>query len=138
MKKVIEDEKSAIEYVRNVLAEWSEWKTHHSSLVQALEILVNRDNVKSNNIKKQIDDICADVTEAVRANSHKCEEDYYIVTNPVNIAQNLYYKNYRKAEDVAREIFEEIERETKNHGITYVQRKIAELKKKYESEKGNG
>ena len=33
--------------------------------------------------------------------------------------------------EVAREIFEEIERETKNHGITYAQRKIAELKKKY-------
>ena len=32
---------------------------------------------------------------------------------------------------LAREIFEEIERETKNHGITYAQRKIAELKKKY-------
>lgn len=31
----------------------------------------------------------------------------------------------------AEEIFEEIERETKNHGITYTQRKIAELKKKY-------
>ena len=33
--------------------------------------------------------------------------------------------------EVAREIFEEIERETKNHGIAYTQRKIAELKKKY-------
>ena len=39
--------------------------------------------------------------------------------------------------EVAREIFEEIERETKNHGITYVQRKIAELKKKY-TEGSNG
>jgi hypothetical protein len=33
--------------------------------------------------------------------------------------------------EVAREIFEEIEREIKNHGICYAQRKIAELKKKY-------
>ena len=33
--------------------------------------------------------------------------------------------------EVAREIFEEIERETKFHGITYTQRKIAELKLKY-------
>ena len=33
--------------------------------------------------------------------------------------------------DGVREIFEEIEREIKNHGITYAQRKIAELKKKY-------
>ena len=57
-------------------------------------------------------------------------------------------KGYRKASDIAREIFEEIEREIKNHGITYTQRKIAELKKKYigedtnvttkESEKDNG
>lgn len=37
--------------------------------------------------------------------------------------------------EVAREIFEEIERETKNHGIAYTQRKIAQLKKKYTEEK---
>ena len=41
--------------------------------------------------------------------------------------------NQIKAE-VALEIFEEIEREIKNHGITYTQRKIAELKKKYTEE----
>ncbi len=38
--------------------------------------------------------------------------------------------------EVAREIFEEIEREIKNHGITYAQRKIAELKKKYTEGEG--
>lgn len=59
--------------------------------------------------KKQIDTICADVTNAVKANSHTGEAGYYIVTNPVNIAQNLYYKGYRRASDVAKEIFEEIE-----------------------------
>ena len=37
--------------------------------------------------------------------------------------------------EVAREIFAEIERETKNHGIAYTQRKIAELKKKYTEDK---
>ena len=37
--------------------------------------------------------------------------------------------------EIAREIFEEIERETKNHGIAYAQRKIAELKKKYIGDK---
>lgn len=43
MKKIIiDDEKSAIEYIRYVLAEWGEWKTHHTTLVQVLEILVNR------------------------------------------------------------------------------------------------
>ena len=30
------------------------------------------------------------------------------------------------------EVFDEIERETKNHGITYTNRKIAELRKKHE------
>lgn len=50
-------------------------------------------------------------------------------------AKELYNAGYRKASDVAREIFEEIERETKNHGITYTQRKIDELKKKYTNEK---
>lgn len=47
-------------------------------------------------------------------------------------ATEIAFKNgYEKA---AREIFEEIEREIKNHGITYAQRKIAELKKKYTEE----
>lgn len=46
-------------------------------------------------------------------------------------AEKLYNAGYRKAAEVAREIFEEIESEIKNHGICYAQRKIAELKKKY-------
>lgn len=42
MKKVIiNDEKSAIEYIRYVLNNWDEWKTHHTTLVQALGMLVN-------------------------------------------------------------------------------------------------
>lgn len=42
MKKcVINDEKSAIEYIHYVLNEWGEWKTHHTTLVQALELLLN-------------------------------------------------------------------------------------------------
>ena len=49
-----------------------------------------------------------------------------------------YNRGYAEAKiEVAREIFEEIERETKNHGITYAQRKIAELKKKYTEEMKN-
>lgn len=48
-------------------------------------------------------------------------------------ATEIAYKNgYKKAVE---DIFEEIERETKNHGITYAQRKIAELRKKYTEEK---
>lgn len=47
-------------------------------------------------------------------------------------AVGLYSLGYRKVSDVAREIFEEIEREIKNHGICYARRKIAEIKKKYE------
>ena len=45
-------------------------------------------------------------------------------------ATRAYDAGYRKAPEVAREIIEEIEQEIKNHGITYAQRKIAELKKK--------
>ena len=40
-------------------------------------------------------------------------------------------QNYRKSSEIAKEIFEEIEEEIKNHGIAYAKRKIAELKKKY-------
>ena len=48
----------------------------------------------------------------------------------ISKSEMLHDAGYRKASDVAREIFEEIEKETKNHGICYTQRKIAELKKK--------
>lgn len=48
-----------------------------------------------------------------------------------DLAEALYNAGYHKASEVARQIFEEIEKETKNHGICYTQRKIAELKKKY-------
>ena len=42
MKKIIiDDEKSAVEYIKSVLNEWDAWKTHHKYLVQALEVLVN-------------------------------------------------------------------------------------------------
>lgn len=44
------------------------------------------------------------------------------------MSEQAYKNGYKKAVE---EIFEEIERETKNHGICYTQRKIAELKKKY-------
>ena len=53
--------------------------------------------------------------------------------------ETAYRNGYEKAkQEVAKEIFEEIERETKNHGISYTQRKIAELKKKYTGGKDNG
>ncbi|MBE6689852.1 MAG: hypothetical protein E7590_01040 [Ruminococcaceae bacterium] len=57
------------------------------------------------------------------------------------LAECLVKEGYRKSTDVAREIFEEIEREIKNHSIywSYQNRdtllnNIAELKKKYESD----
>ena len=41
MKKIIiDDEKSAVEYIKSVLNEWDSWKTHHIYLVQALEELL--------------------------------------------------------------------------------------------------
>ena len=60
-----------------------------------------------------------------KANGKIGYEDYF---KPDAI--DLYNAGYRKASD----IFEEIEREIKNHGICYTQRKIAELKKKYTEE----
>ena len=51
-----------------------------------------------------------------------------------DISNQIQEQGYLKASEVAKEIFEEIEKETKNHGICYTQRKIAELKKKYTQE----
>lgn len=48
-----------------------------------------------------------------------------------------YTANVAPNSEVAREIFEEIEREIKNHGICYAQRKIAKLKKKYTEAKSD-
>lgn len=67
--------------------------------------------------------------ECFEADQCDIEEDgpcYYHCT-----ARLIIDNDYRKQSDTAREIFEEIERETKNHGICYAKRKIAELKKKY-------
>ena len=55
----------------------------------------------------------------------------------LSMSEWLYNKGYRKASDIAREIFEEIDDEIKNHGITYARRKIAELKKKYTESEDN-
>ena len=44
MKRVIEDEKAAIEYIEMVLSEWKQWHTHHTALVQALEVLLRVHN----------------------------------------------------------------------------------------------
>ena len=49
----------------------------------------------------------------------------------LDLINNAFTEDVAPRAEVAREIFGEIERETKNHGITYTQRKIAELKKKY-------
>lgn len=52
--------------------------------------------------------------------------------NPHDATEIAYKNGYEQGKaDAAREIFEEIEQETKNHGICYTQRKIAELKKKH-------
>lgn len=56
---------------------------------------------------------------------HRCERDL------LDLICEAPTADVAPRAEVAREIFEEIERETKNHGIAYTQRKIAELKKKY-------
>ena len=102
---------------------------------------------------KQINAICADVVDAVKANSHTGEAGYYVVTNPVNIAQDLYYKGYRKASEVAMEMFADFQcilfsimyfgndgkyhlRKISADKVTSIFEKYFELKKKY-TEGGN-
>ena len=58
-------------------------------------------------------------------------------THFMRIATHLYGKGYRKASEVAREIFAEIEYliwQHETHPAGELTEKIAELKKKYESE----
>lgn len=42
MKKpiIIDNPEDAVDYIKYILDNWDAWKTHHGSLVQALEILV--------------------------------------------------------------------------------------------------
>lgn len=46
-KMIIDDEKSAVEYLDNVLKEWGSWRDHHLYLVQALETLLRINKSKS-------------------------------------------------------------------------------------------
>ena len=86
---------------------------------------------------KQIEEMAQDICKG-RRNCAKCTA-YPDACKAVEYAERYYTAGYRKADEVSREIFEEIEQEIKNHGICYAQRKIAELKKKYtESEKDDG
>jgi hypothetical protein len=117
------------------------------------EITMSRDK----QIEKMAKVLCGDYGECKKCtlSNPECE-------NPCMIREDcemLYNQGYRKASDVAREIFEEIERflymhfrfckeEIGNDDTEYVkgrlelntqiQNLIAELKKKYESEKDNG
>ena len=52
-------------------------------------------------------------------------------SDAVRFAENLYNAGYRKASDVAREIFEEIERMCIDTFGNFNHRVFAELKKKY-------
>ena len=63
----------------------------------------------------------------------KSEVTDWIITAKENLIriEELEEELKNISTNVAIEIFEEIEQEIKNHGITYAQRKIAELKKKY-------
>jgi len=53
-KIIIDDEKSAVEYIRTVLTEWDAWKTHHVLLVQALEILLKIHQRKASDAAREI------------------------------------------------------------------------------------
>ena len=87
---------------------------------------------------KQIEEIVQDVDKAIRANfPWDLLASGYIVSSADNIAQELYYKGYRKSSEVAREIFEEIERWLDGSRYSAVEiiwgvkHQIEELKKKY-------
>ena len=49
-KPIIEDVESAVAYIKTVLEEWDAWKTHHISLVEALEILLKSYESKSKSL----------------------------------------------------------------------------------------
>ena len=64
MKKVIiDDEKSAVEYLEMVLNEWDSWRDHHICLVKALQILL-----KINKSKNQ--DTLTEIFKKIESKSH--------------------------------------------------------------------
>ena len=88
----------------------------------------------------QIEEIVQDVDKAIRANfAWDVLAGGYIVSSADNIAQELYYKDYRKASDVAEDIFAEIDSIIglicAMTGLDFIiLGKYAELKKKYTEE----
>jgi hypothetical protein len=61
--------------------------------------------------RTEIEEIVQDVDKAIRANfAWDVLAGGYIVSSADNIAQELYYKGYRKSTDLAEEIFAEIEK----------------------------
>lgn len=85
-------------------------------------------------MNKQIDEIRA-MAKFLACNV-AWDEDEIPTVNCLETANRLYVNGYRKASDVAREIFEEIEDNSYSYGVNFVISKetLAELKKKYESE----
>jgi ribosomal protein L37E len=86
-------------------------------------------------MNKQIEEMAKIINES-EILCRTCGESTYTYCSDA-IAEYLYNADYRKSTDVAREIFEEIEKTlTKNRfrGTSCLLHDIAELKKKYESE----
>ena len=87
-------------------------------------------------IDKQIEDMALDMSDALVYFSGEPK-----IINWVKTLENMYSKGYRKATDVAREVFEEIESICTDfpvhgniHTVILSEIDLAELKKKYESE----
>lgn len=55
--KRVDDERSAIEYIKTILSEWDVWVTHHKPLVQALEILLATHESKTKALMLKCDHI---------------------------------------------------------------------------------
>ena len=75
---------------------------------------------------KHIRELAEEILQEYTSCYSEADEDYL-----VKMLEN-------KFREFAREIFEEIEREIKHHGICYAQRKIAELEKKYAEGENDG
>lgn len=85
-------------------------------------------------IDKHIEEMYKDVYEAINHNSViDITHGGYIGINTDGLTKELYDDGYRKASDVAREIFEEIEDVMNNIGY-FDEIDFRSLKKKYESE----
>lgn len=95
-------------------------------------------------IDKQIEEMVKNIDTVMQSrcfhkSCNECEFDRYAICKATMLADALVNDyGYRKASEVAKEIFEEIDRLCIDTFGNFNHRAFAELKKKYESEKDDG